>query len=39
MNNPLYPTSEVSQLAPEKWWLEDDLASILAYGNFSGANC
>ena len=31
-------TPEVSQLAPEKWWLEDD-PFLLGFGNFSGANC
>ena len=29
---------EVQQLAPEKWWLEDD-PFLLGFGNFSGANC
>ena len=25
-------------IAPEKWWLEDD-PFVLGFGNFSGANC
>ena len=25
-------------IAPEKWWLEDD-PFLLGLGNFSGANC
>ena len=31
-------TAKVWQFAPLKWWLEDDPASFLGFGNFSGAN-
>ncbi len=35
--NFIFPTKYVN-IAPEKWWLEDD-PFLLGFGNFSGANC
>ena len=33
------PTKSLTAKAPEKSWLEDDPASLLGFGNFSGARC